>query len=121
MDYREAAAQYQKTEDENRREEILQSLRKQMSLKEKIYMLSGHPIAQIQRDLIKTGRNYNVHALPGGGCKRLGIPPVLFTDGPRGVVMGESTCFPSSMVRASSFDPSLEYRVGKAIADEAIA
>lgn len=45
MDYREAAAQYQKTEDENRREEILQSLRKQMSLKEKIYMLSGHPIA----------------------------------------------------------------------------
>ena len=107
MDYREAAAQYQKTEDENRREEILQSLRKQMSLKEKIYMLSGHPIAQIQRDLIKTGRNYNVHALPGGGCKRLGIPPVLFTDGPRGVVMGESTCFPSSMVRASIFDPSL--------------
>ena len=121
MDYREAAAQYQKTEDENRREEILQSLRKQMSLKEKIYMLSGHPIAQIQRDLIKTGRNYNVHALPGGGCKRLGIPPMLFTDGPRGVVMGESTCFPSSMVRASIFDPSLEYRVGKAIADEAIA
>lgn len=72
MDYREAAAQYQKTEDENRREEILQSLRKQMSLKEKIYMLSGHPIAQIQRDLIKTGRNYNVHALPGGGMQTAG-------------------------------------------------
>ena len=74
MDYREAAAQYQKTEDENRREEILQSLRKQMSLKEKIYMLSGHPIAQIQRDLIKTGRNYNVHALPGGGFRLCSLP-----------------------------------------------
>ena len=121
MNYREAAEKYQKTEDEGKREEILRSLRREMTLKEKIYMLSGHPLAQLQKDLIRTGRVYNVHALPGGGCRRLGIPPVLFTDGPRGVVMGESTCFPSSMARASSFDPSLEYRVGKAIADEAIA
>lgn len=92
-----------------------------MRLNEKIYMLSGHPIAQIQKDMVKTGRNYNVHALPAGGCKRLGIPPILFTDGPRGVVMGHSTCFPVSMLRASTFDPELEYRFGKAVADEAIA
>ena len=93
----------------------------EMTLKEKIFMLSGHPLAQIQKDMMTTGRNYNVHALPGGGCKRLGVPPVLFTDGPRGVVMLNSTCFPSSMLRASTFDPEIEYRIGKAIADEAIA
>ena len=84
-------------------------------------MLSGHLTAQFQIDMIKTGRNYNVHALPAGGCKRLGVPPVLFTDGPRGVVMLNSTCFPSAVARASSFDPDMEYRVGKVIADEAIA
>lgn len=121
MNYREAVRNYQKNKDKENLETQVRNLAKEMTLKEKIYMLSGHPIAQIQKDLIKTGRNYNVHALPGGGCKRLGVPPVLFTDGPRGVVMGNSTCFPSAILRASSFDPTLEYRIGKAIADEAIA
>ena len=97
------------------------ALRGEMKLNEKIYMLSGHPLVQVQKDLIKTGRNYNVSALSAGGCKRLGVPPVLFTDGPRGVVMHNSTCFPVSMLRASTFDPELEVRFGKAIADEAIA
>lgn len=97
------------------------SLREQMTLGEKIHFLSGHTIGQSNRDIIKTRRSYNVTPLQAGGCKRLGIPPILFTDGPRGVVAGESTCFPVSVVRASSFDPDLEYRVGKAIADEAIA
>lgn len=34
-------------------------------------MLSGHPIALIQKDIIKTGRNYNVHALPASVCINL--------------------------------------------------
>jgi len=94
-----------------------------MTQKEKIYMLSGHTIGQTTKDMVKTlwKRNYNVHPLQAGGCKRLGIPPILFTDGPRGVVAGHSTCFPVSAVRASSFDTDLEYRVGKAIASETIA
>ncbi len=121
MKYAEAVKNYQNNQNDEELHRQAEGLTSEMTLKEKIFMLSGHPLAQIQKDMIKTGRNYNVHALPGGGCKRLGIPPVLFTDGPRGVVMGNSTCFPSSMARASSFDPSLEYRVGKAIADEAIA
>lgn len=97
------------------------NLRQEMTLKEKIYMLSGHPMKQMMIDMMKTKRYYNVHALPAGGCERLGVPPVLFTDGPRGVVMLNSTCFPVSMLRASTFDPDLEYRVGKAIAAEATA
>ena len=121
MNYQQAVQTYSSNPTKETLHKQAAALCGEMTLKEKIYMLSGHPLVQIQKDMIATGRNYNVHALPGGGCKRLGVPPVLFTDGPRGVVMGNSTCFPSAMVRASSFDPDLEYRVGKAIADESIA
>lgn len=102
-------------------EEAVGGLLAQMTLDEKIHMLSGHTIPQTMRDMLLTGRNYNVHALSSGGCRRLGVPPILFTDGPRGVVMGRSTCFPVSSLRAATFDTDLEYRFGKAIADEAIA
>lgn len=121
MDYQQAVAVYQKTPDKETLHDVARQLREEMTDKEKIYMLSGHPLKQIQQDMIKYGRNYNVHALPAGGCERLGVPPVLFTDGPRGVVMLNSTCFPVSSMRAASFDVDLEYRIGKAIADEAIA
>lgn len=121
MDFQQAVKAYQQNPTKEVLKEVTAAITGEMSLKEKIYMLSGHPLVQMQKDMIKTGRNYNVHALPAGGCKRLGVPPVLFTDGPRGVVMGNSTCFPVSMLRASTFDTDLEYRFGKAIADEAIA
>ena len=121
MNYQTAVENYQSRPTKENLEEQIVGILSEMTLKEKIYMLSGHTIGQTQRDMIKTGRNYNVSALRAGGCKRLGVPPVLFTDGPRGVVMGNSTCFPVSMLRASTFDPELEVRFGKAIADEAIA
>lgn len=121
MNYQQAVTAYQANPVREVLHEQVEKLCGEMTLKEKIYMLSGHLTAQFQLDMIQTGRYYNVHALPAGGCKRLGIPPVLFTDGPRGVVMLNSTCFPSATARASSFDPELEYRVGKVIADEAIA
>ncbi len=121
MNYQTAVERYQSKPSKENLEEQVSAILSEMTLNEKIYMLSGHTIGQTQADMIKTGRNYNVHALRAGGCKRLGVPPVLFTDGPRGVVMGNSTCFPVSMLRASTFDPELEYRFGKAVADEAIA
>jgi len=121
MNYQQAVAAYRQNPTKEVLHAQVKKLTDEMNLKEKIYMLSGHPLAQVQKDMITTGRNYNVHALPAGGCKRLGVPPVLFTDGPRGVVMLNSTCFPSAVARASTFDPDVEYRVGKVIADEAIA
>ena len=119
MNFNQAVKNYQSNPEGL--EKQVDALCSEMSVKEKIHMLSGHTIMQTQVDMLKTGRNYNVRALPAGGCNRLGIPPVLFTDGPRGIVMGNSTCFPVSMLRASTFDENLEYKVGKAIADEAIA
>ncbi|MDR0910528.1 MAG: glycoside hydrolase family 3 C-terminal domain-containing protein [Spirochaetaceae bacterium] len=120
MDYQSAVKIYQA--DNSSWKEQAQALRSEMTLDEKIYMLSGHPFKQALPDMLKYNfRYYNVHAFPAGGCKRLGVPPVLFTDGPRGVVMLNSTCFPVSMLRASTFDTNLEYRVGQAIAAEGIA
>lgn len=56
------------------------------------------------------------------GVERLGIPGFRMIDGPRGVsnTAGvETTAFPVAMMRGASFDPSLEERLGHAIAAEA--
>ena len=50
--------------------------------------------------------------------ERVGLPGVAFSDGPRGAVIGNSTCFPVSMARGASWDPGLEERVGDAIGSE---
>ena len=90
-----------------------------MSVKEKVFLLSGN--WQMMRDSIKYKRSYNPVPVESHGNKRLGINRVMFTDGPRGVVMGNSTCFPVSMARAASFDRELEYEIGEAIGREARA
>lgn len=53
-----------------------------------------------------------------GRIERLGIPGLLFSDGPRGVVMGKSTAFPVSMARGATWDVALEERVGTVIGRE---
>jgi beta-glucosidase len=58
---------------------------------------------------------YNRTPIPMGRVERLGIPGLLFSDGPRGVVMGHSTAFPVSMARGATWDRELEERVGTAI------
>ena len=98
--------------------ELARELIAKMTLKEKSYMLSGH---WNTLNGMLHGRIYNYDPIAGGGCKRLGIPPLLFTDGPRGVVMKNATCFPTSNVRAAAFDTALEEEVGEAIAKEASA
>ncbi len=91
-----------------------------MDLKEKAMYLSGD--WQMMRDSMKYKRTYNPVPIESHGNKRLGLKPaVAFTDGPRGVVMGNSTCFPVSMARAASFDRELEHEIGEAIGREARA
>jgi beta-glucosidase len=87
-----------------------------LSLEEKVAMLSGHGFFhQIAED----GGRYCARLYPiGAGNERLGIPPLLFMDGPRGIDMGASTCFPVSMARGATFDVDLERRVGDAIGRE---
>ena len=121
MDFKTAVNSYTGNKSKENLSKQVDDLVAEMTLKEKIYMLSGRAQLLSLKNILLHSRFYNYEPLPAGGCKRLGIPPVLFTDGPRGVVMGNSTCLPVSMCRASTFDDELEYRVGKLIADEAIA
>ncbi len=68
-----------------------------------------------------THGGYYTHAWPAASNARLGIPGIAFTDGPRGVVIGNATCFPVAMARAASFDVELEAAIGDVIGLEARA
>ena len=96
----------------------------ELTLDEKIGMLAGNNVKTVSSILNAVSHGkwvYNFTPWTAGGVKRLGIPAVGFTDGPRGVVMGQSTCFPVSTMRAASFDLELEKEVMQAIAEEALA
>jgi beta-glucosidase len=80
----------------------IEQLLKQMTLDEKLDMLSG------------TG--FDSKPLP-----RLGIPAMAMTDGPAGVRAEKSTAFPAPVALAASWDPALVEQVGAAIAREARA
>jgi beta-glucosidase len=86
------------------------------TLAEKIAMMSGRGFfSDIKADAGVWGaRPYRA----GGGLDRLGVPALWFTDGPRGVARGQSTCFPCTMARGASFDADLERRIGEAMAIE---
>ncbi len=89
------------------------------TLAEKVGMMSGKGFfAAFKADEgVWAARPYRA----GGGIERLGVPAFWFTDGPRGVARGQSTCFPCTMARGASFDVGLERRIGEAMGIESRA
>jgi beta-glucosidase len=97
-------------------EERIEELVAELTLEEKVPMLSGHGFF---KQIAEDGGRYCASLYHiGAGNERLGIPPLLFMDGPRGIGIGSSTCFPVSMARGASFDVELERRIGDAIGRE---
>jgi len=90
-----------------------------MTLEEKVSLMSGWE-RPWSYGTPSQEKHYNYTPYAAAGCERLGVPPMLFCDGPRGVVcgIGESTCFPVSMLRGASFDTELEEEIGRAIGRE---
>ncbi|MFX1568644.1 MAG: beta-glucosidase [Promethearchaeota archaeon] len=86
----------------------------QMNLEEKVDQMKG------SRFLFKVVKDRGVgkRTYDGAGSKRFNIPSFEFTDGPRGVIIPGSTCFPVSMARGASWDLDLEERIGNAIGRE---
>ena len=86
------------------------------TLAEKVGMMSGKGFFKALKadGGVWAARPYRA----GGGIERLGVPAFWFTDGPRGVARGQSTCFPCTMARGASFDVDLERRIGEAMAIE---
>ena len=91
-----------------------------MTLDEKIRLMSGRTsVLVLALQQIGRGRlGYHFRPFPAGGCERLGVPELLFCDGPKGVLPGRSTCFPVTMARGASFDRELEEQVGEVIGKE---
>jgi beta-glucosidase len=90
-------------------EEQVDTLVKQLSLREKISLLAG-------RDAW--------HTVP---IEHLGLPSLVMTDGPHGVrssqpeagrIDGPATSFPTGVSMATSWDPALIERVGAALGEE---
>jgi beta-glucosidase len=90
----------------------------QMTFSEKIDQMTGDARI-LSEDTVGIITDYNNVAITTSDNERLNIPGIRFTDGPRGVVMGSSTCFPVSMARGATWDPELETRVGDVMGVEA--
>lgn len=87
-----------------------------MTLDEKIGQMSGS--SSLAKLLVMAVR-YGWRTFDSGENRRLGIPAIAFTDGPRGVCLNRSTCFPVEMARGATWDPELQGRVGNVIGIEA--
>lgn len=91
----------------------------EMTLEEKVLQMSGDSALWDLIKLITVERGkYNDYPIPAGAQKRLAIPPLGFADGPRGVVLGHSTCFPSALARGASWDRALQRSVGEVVGKE---
>lgn len=101
-------------------DEVANSLYDQLTVDERLLLLDGD--IECGTLLFTIGyQGYCRTPIPAGIVKRLGIPGILFTDGPRGITLGNSTAFPCSAARAATFDLILEEQVGIAIGKEARA
>ncbi|MDQ0031495.1 beta-glucosidase family protein [Arthrobacter bambusae] len=88
----------------------------QLTQDEKLWLLDGD--SDFWVGIAEMSAGYNLKPIVMGEIKRLGIPGLRFSDGPRGVVMGASTAFPVSMARGATWDVEMEERIGVAIGRE---
>ena len=100
---------------------LVEDLLGRMSVREKLGQLRGD-IATLRFSMRYLMGIVSVRGVPlvySGRNARLSIPPLAFSDGPRGVNVGKGcTAFPVTMARGASFNRDLERRVGAAIGAE---
>lgn len=91
----------------------------EMTLQQKVLQMSGDSSwwDLVKLITIEKGK-YNDCPITAGADTRLAIPPIGFSDGPRGVVLSHSTAFPVAMARGASWDRELQRRVGDAVGKE---
>lgn len=92
----------------------------QMTLREKIALMTGCSDMELLRSGWRKTGNFSFYPYRAGGCDRLGVPQLVFSDGQKGAVCGfrETTCFPAPVCRGAGFDPALEQQIGAAIGRE---
>jgi beta-glucosidase len=91
----------------------------EMTLQQKVLQMSGDSSLWDLIQLITVEQwKYNDHPIPAGADRRLAIPPIAFSDGPRGVVLNHSTAFPVAMARGATWDRDLQRRFGDVVGKE---
>ena len=88
-----------------------------MTNEELLWCLDGDAPMWAGLDFLSKG-GYHDAPFVAAAVERIGMPGIAFSDGPRGVVIGNATCFPVTMARGATWDPDLEERVGDAIGRE---
>ena len=92
--------------------EEAQKIVDELTLEQKVWLMSGNiditkmtqeQLVEMMGDMADDKNHYNVVPYAAGGIEEKNIPPMLFADGPRGVVCGnnQTTCFPVSMARGA--------------------
>ncbi|MDP9143028.1 MAG: glycoside hydrolase family 3 C-terminal domain-containing protein [Pseudomonadota bacterium] len=82
----------------------------EMSLLQKLSLLAG--------DSIIAPATGDPYVGISEGLPELGVPDLRMSDGPVGVRGSAATAFPTPLSLASSFDPGLSHRTGRAVANE---
>jgi len=91
----------------------------EMTLQQKVLQMSGDSSLWDLLKLVTVEKGkYNDTAIAAGADTRLAIPPIGFSDGPRGVAMNHSTAFPVAMARGASWDRELQRRFGDVVGKE---
>ena len=93
------------------------SLYAELTADERLWLLDGDVDFWPGLQALGSGA-FNERPFVHGEVRRLGIPGLRFADGPRGCVIGPSTCFPVSTARGATFDAGLEEEVGDVIGRE---
>jgi len=103
-------------------DELAKNLIGKMTLTEKIQQLYGekkHNLSKLVGNILLFDRFPHFYI---GRNERLGIPPFVLSDGPRGARLADSyggaTTFPVAMSRGASWDTDLEARINDVIAKE---
>lgn len=105
--------------NDNELEQATDTLLQQLSLDEKLAQLHGDGglLSLIKLGIYVMGLKRFPNMYAGYNPSRR-IPPLSFSDGPRGVVIGRATAFPAASLRGASFDTALEREIGQAIGRE---
>jgi len=85
-----------------------------MTSDEKLWCLDGD--APFWAGLVYLSeQGYHKSPFRAARVDRVGLSGFAFSDGPRGVVVDQATCYPVSMARGATWDVELEERIGEAI------
>jgi beta-glucosidase len=98
--------------------EVARSLVASLTRDERLWCLDGDAPTWGGLTFLGGDDGYHKTTFVAAEVDRVGIPGVRFSDGPRGAVVRNATCFPVTMARGATWDPELEERIGDAIGAE---